>query len=309
MAITNPRHIRHARIILLLLVALTILQSVGAASSSHAPRLQARQGEESSSSEIEDSDQLIGQAPLDSISKTNPDPAGSVIADVTPPIFVSNSTTLSPAPAHIELVAAPKAFLSTPSSSLSSSSTIIVGTDATSIITGADPRKAPSRLSMTYPKPNQVNPPLFAIGNPIEFTWEFDKATLTAPPANLTLQVTLNSDATMVWPIANISGTATSYTWNTANIQTPSNLLMGMYTLNIFDAKIGKLGAASGGQLIPNSDLRFGLYVPESRIPGASKVQCGTCELASSSAPFHVERQVLISLLMVNIVTLVMTFT
>ncbi|KAG9062878.1 hypothetical protein KI688_005185 [Linnemannia hyalina] len=266
-----------------------------------------RLDEENPSAEIEDSDQSTGQAPPDSIGKTNPDPAEST-ADVTPPISFSKSTTLSPAPALVTTVAAAKASPSTPSSSVSSS-TGISGTDSTNIIAGADPRKVPSRLSMTYPKPNQANPPLFAIGNSIDFTWEFDKPTLTAPPANLTLQITLNSDATMVWPIANISGTATSYTWNTANIRTPSNLLMGMYTLNIFDAKIGKLGAANGGQLIPNSDLRFGLYVPESRIPGANKVQCGTCELASSSAPLYVQRQVIIPFLIANIMTLVMTFT
>ncbi|KAG0297159.1 hypothetical protein BGZ96_007520 [Linnemannia gamsii] len=227
---------------------------------------------------------------------------------MTPPISVSRSPTPNPghAPASVAPAAEAKSSpsISSSSSPLSSnSSAAITGTNSTNIITGVDPRKAPSRLTLTYPKPNQVNLPLFAIGNPIDFTWEFDKATLTAPPANLTLQATLNSDATRIWPIANISGTATSYTWNTA-----SNLLMGMYTLNIFDAKIGKLGTASGGQLIPNSDLRFGLYIPESRIPGANKVQCGTCELASSIAP--IQRRAIIPLVVVvGIVTLVTTFS
>ncbi|KAK3809087.1 MAG: hypothetical protein JOS17DRAFT_822267 [Linnemannia elongata] len=271
-----------------------LLLSVVAASSSHASGLQARQDEETSSLEIEDLnqstglDQSTGLAPPDPTGKTNPDPAESATAGVTSPIPVSKSTTLSPTPAQVATVAVAKASPSTPSSSLPSSSTVISGSDSTNITTGVDSRKLPADF---------------------EFTWEFDKATLTVPPANLTLQVTLNSDATMVWSIANISGTATSYTWSTANIKTPSNLLMGMYTLNIFDAKIGKLGIASGGQLIPNSDLRFGLYIPESRIPGASKVQCGTCELASASAPLHVQRQVIIPLLIANIVTLVMTFT
>ncbi|KAF8928024.1 hypothetical protein BGZ47_001850 [Haplosporangium gracile] len=270
---------------LLLVVALTILLSVAAASFPHTPRLQARQDEENSSSEIEVSDHSTGQAPLDSIGETNPDPAELITADVAPPISISNSTSFPSVPA----LAAPAA--------------------GTNIITDANPRNVPSRLSMTYPKPNQVNPPLFAIGNPINFTWEFDKATLTAPPTNLILQASLNSDATKVWPVANISGAATAYTWNTASIKTPSSLLMGMYTLNIFDAKIGKLGAAGGGQLIPNSDLRFGLYVPEPRIPGANKVQCGTCEFASSSVLLQVQRQVIIPLAIAGIVTLVMTFT
>ncbi|KAF9151842.1 hypothetical protein BG015_006137 [Linnemannia schmuckeri] len=235
----HPRSTRQARIILLRVVALTILLSVVAASFPHTPGLQARQGEEDSSPEIEVSDHSTGQASLDSIGETNPDPADPTTTEVAPPISISESTTFPPSPA----LAAPPA--------------------GGNIITDVDPRKVPSRLSMTYPKPNQVNPPLFAIGNPINFTWEFDGATLTAPPANLILEASLNSDATKVWPIANISGIATSYTWNTANITTPSSLFMGMYTLNIFDGKIGKLGAATSGQLIPNSDLRFGLYVPK----------------------------------------------
>ncbi|KAG0317808.1 hypothetical protein BGZ97_004832 [Linnemannia gamsii] len=287
-----------------------------AASSHHTPGLQARQDDEtSSSSEIEDSDQSTEQALLDSSGETNPDPAGSTTAEMTPPISVNKSPTPNPGHPPAPVVPAATGAKSSPSTSLSSpslssnSSTGISGTNSTNIITGADLRQPPSRLTLTYPKPSQANLPLFAIGNSIDFTWKFDKATLTAPPVSLTLQVTLNSDATWIWPIANISGTSTSYTWNTANIKTPSNLLMGVYTFNIFDAKIGKLGTASGGQLMPNSDLRFGLYIPESRIPGASKVQCGTCEFASSMA--SIQRQAITPLIVVvvGIVTLVMTFS
>ncbi|KAF8932634.1 hypothetical protein BGZ58_006889, partial [Dissophora ornata] len=65
----------------------------------------------------------------------------------------------------------------------------------------------------------------------------------------------------MVWPIANISGSATSVVWNTAAVTNPS-LFMGFYTLSVYDTKIGKQGVATSGHLMPYSDLQFGLYIP-----------------------------------------------
>ncbi|KAK3819187.1 MAG: hypothetical protein J3R72DRAFT_529277 [Linnemannia gamsii] len=298
-AITYQRSTRFARIVLLLIVLIALL-SVVAVASPLTQKIRARQDDENlpSSADIEDSDPPAEQNSLDAVGETQPDPIESATAtEMTPPILINKSTLLT-APALAPGASATK--------SSSPSSTVISGSNSTNIIIGADPRKAASRLSLTKPKPNQASPPLFALGNPIEFAWEFDNATLSIPPANLTLQVTLNTDATKIWPIANISGAATSFTWNTANIITPSNLLTGMYTLNIFDAKIGKLGVANGGQLMSNSDLRFGLYVPGSKFPGASKGICGTCEFATAMAPL--QRQIP-PFIIVGIASLVIVFS
>ncbi|KAG0325059.1 hypothetical protein BGZ99_001097 [Dissophora globulifera] len=98
---------------------------------------------------------------------------------------------------------------------------------STSII---DPRRPVSRLSMIQPKQNTANPPLFAVGSNIVFEWVFDNTTLIFPPANLTVEVNLTGNIKVVWPIANVSGTATSVVWNTATASNP-NLFMGFYTL------------------------------------------------------------------------------
>ncbi|KAF9927083.1 hypothetical protein FBU30_003507 [Linnemannia zychae] len=262
---SRPRNSRLSRI-LSLLIALAIVFTVVAAYPSYPQHFQAREDDEDSSSIIEDPGEAADISVPDSTGAgTNLSLIKSAAAKTTPPIPTIKSNTQSATAATISP--------SSPSTS-STSPTNLMGVDSTNnTLTGTDPRKPPSRITIIKPKPNQINPPLFAIGYPIEFEWQFDKSTLSSSPTNLTLQVTLSSDPTKVWPIANISGTATSYTWNTDNIKTPSNLLMGMYTLNIFDTKVGKQSVAGGvGQIIPNSDLRFGLYIPESKIPGASSM-------------------------------------
>ncbi|KAF9182950.1 hypothetical protein BGZ50_004612 [Haplosporangium sp. Z 11] len=124
-----------------------------------------------------------------------------------------------------------------------------------------DPRLPVSRLSMVQPKQNVANPPLFAVGSFITFEWVFDNTTLVFPPTSLTVEVRLNADPKMVWTVANVSGTATSVVWNTGAMTSPV-LFMGFYTLSIYDPKIGKLGIATSGHLMPYSDLQFGLYIP-----------------------------------------------
>ncbi|CAO3570240.1 unnamed protein product, partial [Mortierella alpina] len=129
-----------------------------------------------------------------------------------------------------------------------------------------DPRRPVSRLSMIQPKQNAANPPLFPVGCNIPLEWTFDNATLVFPPGNLSVEVSLTSNPKMIWPIANISGTATSVIWNTATVAGPP-LIMSFYTLSIYDTKIGKQGVATSGHLMPYSDLQFGIYIPEPYVP------------------------------------------
>ncbi|KAF8959993.1 hypothetical protein BGZ46_001655, partial [Entomortierella lignicola] len=166
-----------------------------------------------------------------------------------------------------------------PESSLSSSSSnsIIINTalapssNSTTIINGGansthnnitiNPQQLASRLSITKPKPSQMNPPLFPIGGQVDFEWSFDDSTLVSPPQVLTLDINMVSDPTKVWPLANLSGTSTKFTWDTTSVK-DNVLFTGIYTLNIYDANSGKEGMIAGGHLVPSSDLRFGLYIP-----------------------------------------------
>ncbi|KAF9578328.1 hypothetical protein BGW38_005929, partial [Lunasporangiospora selenospora] len=93
-----------------------------------------------------------------------------------------------------------------------------------------DPRRPVSRISMIQPKQNAANPPLFPVGSNIVFEWAFDNNTLVFPPTNLSIEVSLSANPKMVWPIANVSGSATSIVWNTGTARDPS-LFMGFYTL------------------------------------------------------------------------------
>ncbi|KAF9935234.1 hypothetical protein FBU30_006319 [Linnemannia zychae] len=163
-----------------------------------------------------------------------------------------------------------------------------------------DPRRPVSRLSMIQPKQNTANPPLFAVGSNIVFEWAFENTTLVFPPANLTIEVSLTANSKMIWPVANVSGTATSATWNTG-AATPS-LFMGFYTLSVYDTKLGKQGVATSGHLMPYSDLQFGLYIPEPYVPRTGAF-CETCRGGPNGAPstYGDRSQALQSMLMVLI--------
>lgn len=107
-----------------------------------------------------------------------------------------------------------------------------VGEGGGTIIGGGqvvDPRRPVSRLSMVHPKQNTANPPLFPVGSDIVIEWAFDNTTLVFPPFNLTIEVNLSGNAKMIWPVANVSGSATSVVWNTAVVN--PGLFMGFYTL------------------------------------------------------------------------------
>ncbi|KAF9138415.1 hypothetical protein BGX30_009199 [Mortierella sp. GBA39] len=140
-----------------------------------------------------------------------------------------------------------------------------------------DPRLPVSRLSMVQPKQNSINPPLFPVGSNIVFEWVFDNTTLVFPPANLTIEVALTSNPKMVWPVANVSGTATSTSWRTDAV-VPS-LFMGFYTLSVYDTKLGKQGVATSGHLMPYSDLQFGMYIPYIRLAESNGINGATSTL------------------------------
>ncbi|KAF9129980.1 hypothetical protein BGW39_003585 [Mortierella sp. 14UC] len=254
----RPKHHSSRWLTLVSLVLFTLLLSLVAASEPASPRLFARQ-------------QQNPRTP----STNPPAPNTGGNGGGTPPPSSSASsqpTSSAPAPGGGTLPPRPTAL---PPLGSPGSGTIIGGpgipVGPNSII---DPRRPVSRLSMIQPKQNAVNPPLFAVGSTIDFEWVFDNTTLVFPPANLTIEVSLTSNPKIVWPVANITGTATSIAWNTGAVS-PS-LYMGFYTLSIYDTKLGKQGVATSGHLMPYSDLQFGMYIPEPYVPRAG-AYCEKC--------------------------------
>ncbi|KAF9286923.1 hypothetical protein BGZ68_002409 [Mortierella alpina] len=117
-----------------------------------------------------------------------------------------------------------------PTGSSSNSSAIDNDSFGSKTETGAvDNRSPASRVTMLKPKLNQANPLLFPIGSRIDLEWAFDQKTLLSPPRSLTLEAALVSDSSRLWPIANLSGSATSTIWDTAKVK--EHLPMGLYTL------------------------------------------------------------------------------
>lgn len=155
----------------------------------------------------------------------------------------------------------------------------VIGTGGGGTIIGGgqviDPRRPVSRLSIVQPKQNSASPPLFSVGSNIVFEWAFDNSTLVFPPSNITVEVNMSGNSKMVWPVANVSGSATSVVWNTAEVTNPV-LFTGFYTLSIYDSKIGKQGVATSGHLMPFSDLQFGLYISGPYVPRTGAF-CQSC--------------------------------
>ncbi|CAO3572456.1 unnamed protein product [Mortierella alpina] len=192
-------------------------------------------------------------------------------------LYPPNSMSEVPSEHHQSQV---PSSISQPAPSLAgkSSNSSSIDNDSLSSETGPstiDPRSPASRLSLVKPKLNQANPSLFPIGSRIDLEWVFDQKTLLVPPRSLTLEAALVSDPSRVWPIANISGSATSARWDTAKVK--EHLSTGLYTLHVYDPMIGKQGIATNGHLVPYSDLQFGLYVPGANLAKTGDTHCGTC--------------------------------
>ncbi|KAF9104036.1 hypothetical protein BGX27_010262, partial [Mortierella sp. AM989] len=254
---------KYAKTAILFLAILAVSTSLVSAADPRLVTLNSRQDEVDSPGPSLESTELL------STSETIIGATDSVPAPVSSgsrPADESSKVSLPPVTA-----AAPISSSTDNTSTPSSNSTTVIGPKTNLVIDSSnsvilDPRKPASRLLLLKPKPNQANPPLFPIGGQIEFEWAFDNTTLVFRPEKLALDVTLNSDPSKVWHIANVSGSATSITWDTASVK-DSVLYMGFYTLNVYDAKTGVRGAAMSGHLIPSSDLRFGLFVPGAIIP------------------------------------------
>ena len=103
-----------------------------------------------------------------------------------------------------------------------------------------------------------ANKALYKIGSKVTFIWKFSPTPVLAPQ-NLTMEA--QASANKVWyPIANLSGAATTYVWDTSNQSPP--LLNSDYTLWLYDER-GRTSFPSPGRLSPFSGLIFSMYTPE----------------------------------------------
>lgn len=112
--------------------------------------------------------------------------------------------------------------------------------------------------------PNQTFPPLFKIGvSNISFEWTVDPDMLKVQPANLT--VALVDPQKQTFTAAVVQGTATSAHWDLAAIPSNTPLMMGYYTVWVYDQR-GPKAFPSPGWLMPDSRLVVAMYSTEAYV-------------------------------------------
>ncbi|CAG8563747.1 10757_t:CDS:2 [Paraglomus brasilianum] len=128
---------------------------------------------------------------------------------------------------------------------------------STSNETIIDPNTPQGAIQMVTPAVT-ANKALYKIGSKVTFSWKYSPTPVLAPK-NLTMEAQANANKNW-YPIANLSGDATSYVWDSSNQSPP--LLNSDYTLWIYDER-GRTPIPSPGRLTPFSGLIFSMYSPE----------------------------------------------
>ncbi|OAD03274.1 hypothetical protein MUCCIDRAFT_110131 [Mucor lusitanicus CBS 277.49] len=122
----------------------------------------------------------------------------------------------------------------------------------------------PAYLTWKKPIPNQTFPPLYKIGvSNMSFEWTVDPNVLKVQPANLT--VALANPQKQTFTAAVVAGTATSANWDLAHLQPGSPLMVGYYTVWVYDQR-GPKAFPSPGWLMPDSRLVVAMYSTEAYV-------------------------------------------
>lgn len=122
----------------------------------------------------------------------------------------------------------------------------------------------PAYLTWKKPIPNQTFPPLYKIGvSNISFEWTVDPNVLKVQPANLT--VALANPQKQTYTAAIVAGTATSAYWDLAHLPPGSPLMVGYYTVWVYDQR-GPKAFPSPGWLMPDSRLVVAMYSTEAYV-------------------------------------------
>ncbi|KAI9272591.1 hypothetical protein BY458DRAFT_474188 [Sporodiniella umbellata] len=140
----------------------------------------------------------------------------------------------------------------------------------------------PAYLTWKKPIPNQTFPPLYKIGvSNITFEWTVDPNILKVQPANLT--VALANPQKQTFTAAIVPGTATSAHWDLARMPAGSPLMVGYYTVWVYDQR-GPKAFPSPGWLMPDSRLVVAMYSTEAYVGRTDSMFCPTCYLGSGSS-------------------------
>ncbi|KAI9258730.1 hypothetical protein BDA99DRAFT_440643 [Phascolomyces articulosus] len=143
----------------------------------------------------------------------------------------------------------------------------------------------PAYLTWKKPIPNQTFPPLFKIGvSNITFEWTVDPDMLKIQPENIT--VALANPQKQTYTATIVPGSATSAKWNLANIPSSSPLMMGYYTVWVYDQR-GPKAFPSPGWLMPDSRLVVAMYNTEAYVGRSDSMFCPTCYLGADATSFH----------------------
>ncbi|KAL0079358.1 hypothetical protein J3Q64DRAFT_1810822 [Phycomyces blakesleeanus] len=140
----------------------------------------------------------------------------------------------------------------------------------------------PAYLTWKKPIPNQTFPPLYKIGvSNITFEWTVDPQILKVQPVNIT--VALANPQKQTFTAAVVPGTATSANWDLARLAPGSPLMVGYYTVWVYDQR-GPKAFPSPGWLMPDARLVVAMYSTEAYVGRTDSMFCPTCYLGSASS-------------------------
>ncbi|SAM02666.1 hypothetical protein [Absidia glauca] len=122
----------------------------------------------------------------------------------------------------------------------------------------------PAYLTWKKPIPNQTFPPLYKIGvSNMTLEWTVDPNALKVQPVNLTVALANPQKQTITAAI--VDGTATEAYWDLAKMDPHTPLMVGYYTVLVYDQR-GPKAFPSPGWLMPDSRLIVALYSTEAYV-------------------------------------------
>ncbi|KAI8344196.1 hypothetical protein BC941DRAFT_464426 [Chlamydoabsidia padenii] len=142
----------------------------------------------------------------------------------------------------------------------------------------------PAYLTWKKPIPNQTFPPLYKIGvSNMTLEWTVDPNALKVQPVNLTVALANPQKQTITAAI--VDGTATEAYWDLAKMDPHTPLMVGYYTVLVYDQR-GPKAFPSPGWLMPDSRLIVALYSTEAYVGRTDSMFCPTCYVGSGESMF-----------------------
>ncbi|EIE88310.1 hypothetical protein RO3G_13021 [Rhizopus delemar RA 99-880] len=122
----------------------------------------------------------------------------------------------------------------------------------------------PASLSWKKPIPNHSFPPMYKVGvSNMTFEWTVDAKHLKVQPESLTIALVHSQKQT--WTAAVVAGMATTAYWDLAHLPASSPLMVGYYTVWVYDQR-GPKAFPSPGWLMPDSRLVVAMYSTEAYV-------------------------------------------